>query len=139
MADADTFHCNLVTPDRQLLDCDARFAAIPAHDGEIGFLKNRAPLVCKLGAGSLRIESSDAVHQYFLDGGFAEMFENNLTILTPRAELVEEIDRDQAAADFQAALAMPANNQEARDAKNLAVARARARRHVALSARPRKP
>lgn len=118
-----------------MLECDVRFVAIPAHDGEIGFLVDRAPLVCKLGAGSLRIETAEKEHRFFLDGGFAEMFDNTLTILTSHAERVEDIDPAQANADLKAAVDLPAEDQASRDAKQAAVARARARRHVVASAR----
>lgn len=86
MADLKTFHCSLLTPDRQVLDCEATFVAIPAHDGEIGFLKNRAPLLCKLGVGTVRVESVEGDFRFLIGGGFAQMLDNELTILTEHAE-----------------------------------------------------
>lgn len=44
---ADTFHCSVVTPERAVLECEASFAAFPAHDGEIGIMPQRAPLLCR--------------------------------------------------------------------------------------------
>ena len=131
MADAKTLHCSVVTPDREVLVCDATFVAIPAHDGEIGILRNRAPLLCKLGIGELRIEAADQKRRYFLDGGFAQMLENELTILTERAESAGDIDPSQVESELARAVAMTASDTPSREAKNLALARARARKRIA--------
>ena len=93
MARNDTFHCSVITPERALLEADATFVAFPAHDGEVGILKNHAPLLYKLGVGVLRVETPEAKHAFFVDGGFAQMVENRLTLLTQYARPVAEIDR----------------------------------------------
>jgi F0F1-type ATP synthase epsilon subunit len=59
MAETKTFRCSVVTPERVVLEAEARFAALPAHDGEIGILRDRAPLLVKLDVGRLRIETAD--------------------------------------------------------------------------------
>ncbi|MEJ2086276.1 MAG: hypothetical protein P8Y44_11450 [Acidobacteriota bacterium] len=89
MASGKTFSCSVVTPERAVLECEATFAALPAHDGEIGILFNRAPLLCRLGHGRLRIESGAEKHVLQVAGGFAEMVANRLTILTEEATLPE--------------------------------------------------
>ena len=47
------FQIAVVTPDAQVFDRRAGSAVLPAHDGEIGILRGRAPLLCKLGIGVL--------------------------------------------------------------------------------------
>ena len=74
--------------------------ALPAHDGEIGFLRDRAPIVCKLDAGSLRINAAGELQVLYVDGGFAEMVDNRLTILTEVARFVDELDRDEARPEY---------------------------------------
>ena len=125
--------CNLLTPDRQVVDCDATFVAIPAHDGQMGFLSNRGPLLCKLGVGELRIESGNGRRRFFIEGGFAQMLHNQLSVLTERAEAAEEIDRADADTALQEMLALPAGDSVSRAAKDAAVERARARLRVAGS------
>ena len=90
MVGTKTFNCSVVTPERAVLECEATFAALPAHDGEIGILFNRAPLLCRLGRGKLRIESGDEKHVLMVAGGFAEMVANRLTVLTEEATLPEQ-------------------------------------------------
>ena len=92
MAKADTFRCSVIIPERVVLECAATFAAFPAHDGEMGVLVKRAPLVCKLGIGPLRIQSLDQTYVLFVDGGFAQVVGDRLTILTEQAKKAEELD-----------------------------------------------
>ena len=82
MAESKTFRCSVVTPERVVLEAEARFAALPAHDGEIGILRDRAPLLVKLDVGRLRIETADERHILYVEGGFAEMVDNRLTVLS---------------------------------------------------------
>ena len=41
--------CSVITPEAQVFDGAAESVVVPAHDGEIGILFNRAPLLAKLG------------------------------------------------------------------------------------------
>ncbi len=131
MADGKTLHCNLITPDKHVLECDATAVVLAAHDGEIGFLRDRAPLLCKLGVGALRISSDAGEQRYFLEGGFAQMLDNELTILTERVEAASDIDAAEAEAEFKQAVAMTATDADSRRTKDCALARARARKHAA--------
>lgn len=132
----DTFQCSVITPERIVLECDAKFVAFPAHDGEMGALKNRAPLVCKLGIGILRIEpaspggdrkgSGEAkLHVFFVDGGFAQVVENRLTILTQQARKPDEIDAAKADQALVEARAMKITDDGSSDARSNAIQRAR--------------
>ncbi|MEM9557034.1 MAG: ATP synthase F1 subunit epsilon [Acidobacteriota bacterium] len=94
MADT-TFHVSVVTPERAVLETDALFVAFPAHDGEVGILPGRAPLLHQLGMGTLRIDTPDAKHVFFVDGGFAQMAEGKLTLLTEQAHRPSELERDE--------------------------------------------
>ena len=83
MATRETdFQCVVVTPERVVLECEAEFAALPAWDGEIGIMRSRAPLMVKLGIGVLRVKSSEGEQRRAIGGGFAEMVDNKLSVLT---------------------------------------------------------
>jgi F-type H+-transporting ATPase subunit epsilon len=107
MARNDTFHCSVITPERAVLEKDATFVAFPAWDGEVGILKHRAPLLYKLGVGELRVESPEGNERLFVAGGFAQMVEDRLTILTEQAKRLDEIDRAAAQKALVEARAMP--------------------------------
>lgn len=122
---AKTFQCSVVTPERVALEVEAEFAALPAHDGEIGILKNRAPLFVKLDVGRLRVKTGEEQHVLYVDGGFAEMAENRLTVLTEDARQAEEIDRQAAEASLAEAYAMSARDDASAEARRRAVKRAK--------------
>ncbi len=123
MAKRNTFQCSIITPERKVLDCEARFVAFPAHDGEMGVLTNRAPLVCKLGIGLLRVEATDRKHVMMIDEGFAQVVENRLTILTERAVGFEEIDAPTAEQALIEARAMSIPDEAAYIARSKAIQR----------------
>lgn len=124
MARTDTFHCSVVTPERAVLETEATFVAFPAHDGEVGILPGRAPLLFKMGIGSLRVESPEGNHGFFVDGGFAQMVENRLTLLTEQAKRLEEIDRAAAERALAEAREMPMITDAEFAARQRAVKRA---------------
>jgi len=126
MASIDTFHCSVITPERAVLETEATFVAFPAHDGEVGILHNRAPLLYKMGIGELRVESPEGNHRFFVDGGFAQMVENRLTILTEQAKEPSEIDRAAAERALAEARALPMTDDTAFAARQRAVKRAEA-------------
>jgi len=128
---AETFQCSVVTPERAVLECDASFAALPAWDGEVGVLKNRAPLVCRLGIGALRIETTDGKHVMFIDGGFAEMADNKLTILTSAARLPEELDEAEIAQHLETAQSIEVRDEVTYKARQDAQQRARVQKKLA--------
>ena len=103
---AETFHCSVVTPERAVLEIDARSAVFPAWDGEIGILPRRSALLCRLGIGVLRVETGDETHRFFIDGGFAQMVDNKLTLLTEQARGADEIELDAARQALEDACAM---------------------------------
>ena len=133
MARTDTFHCSVITPERAVLEADATFVAFPAHDGEVGILPGRAPLLFKMGIGSLRVETPEGNHNYFVDGGFAQMVENRLTLLTEQAKAVEEIDRAAAERALAEAHEMPMVTEAEFAARQRAVQRAETQIHLAES------
>src|SRR5690242_19471367 len=107
MADTHTdgrgLHCVVVTPERMLLDETVDFVALPMYDGELGVLPGRAPLIGRLGYGELRIRHGATVRRFYIDGGFAQVRNDVVTVLTPKAMPAEEIDTAAATAALEAA------------------------------------
>jgi F-type H+-transporting ATPase subunit epsilon len=126
--------CVVVTPERAVLDETVDFVALPLYDGELGVLPGRAPLIGRLGYGELRIRRGTATQRFFVDGGFAQVRSNVVTVLTPRAIRGEEIDTQQAAQTLQAPPS-PAASLEVREAQQKNQQRARAQLRVARHTR----
>jgi F-type H+-transporting ATPase subunit epsilon len=126
------FQCVIVTPEHQALDEQATQAVVPAWDGEIGILTDRAPLLMKLGTGALRIDLAGGRSRMFvIDGGIAQMKDNRLTILTNEATPAEQIDPASARAELAEAQARVSTDAKSREDRTRQVARALAKQKVA--------
>lgn len=86
---AKTFTCSLVTPERSVLEAEVSYANLPAHDGQLGVMRDRAALLTELGKGTLTLDLADGSKKLFaLEGGFAQMQSNRLTLLCEKASEV---------------------------------------------------
>jgi len=103
-----TLQCVVVTPERTVLDAIVDFVALPMYDGELGVAPGRTPLIGRLGAGELRTRRGQEVHRYFIDGGFAQVRADVVTLLTPRAVKAEDIDKPAATQALQTTPTTPA-------------------------------
>jgi F-type H+-transporting ATPase subunit epsilon len=106
-----TLQCVLVTPERAVMAETVDFVALPMYDGELGVLPGRAPLIGRLGPGELRVRQGNITRRCFVDGGFAQVRGDVVTVLTPRALKVEEIDPAAVSASLQAARGVAATPQ----------------------------
>jgi F-type H+-transporting ATPase subunit epsilon len=123
--------CVVVTPERTWLDELVDFVALPVYDGELGVLPGHTPLIARLGYGELRTKAAESVHRYFVDGGFAQVRDDVVTVLTHRALPAEQIDATAAAQELERVEARRAvTDLEFADQKR-AVARARGMIRVA--------
>lgn len=95
MATTAALRCKAITPEAQIYDGPAESVVLPAHDGEIGILANRAMLLCKLGSGRLKIRPTGgcAEETWFVDGGFAQVVDNSVVVLTQKAVPPAQIDK----------------------------------------------
>lgn len=77
--------CIVVTPEKAIMDEAVDFVALPMFDGELGVLPGRSALIGRLGYGELRTKKGANVHRMFVDGGFVEIRDNVVSVLTQRA------------------------------------------------------
>jgi F-type H+-transporting ATPase subunit epsilon len=87
-------------------------------------------LIGRLGYCELRLRRGESTRRYFVDGGFAQVRNNVVTVLTPRAIRAEDINT-QAAAQVLESTIPPAASLEAREAQQKNQERARAQLRVA--------
>jgi F-type H+-transporting ATPase subunit epsilon len=99
------FKAVLITPESIVLDTHVHAAQIPAYDGLVGILVNRAPLLAKLGTGILRLDlagqggAAGETQRYLVSGGYAQMKGDDLTILTNEAIPAERVSPEMIAAE----------------------------------------
>jgi F-type H+-transporting ATPase subunit epsilon len=83
---AQPFECSIVTPDKAVFEDKVTYVNLPAHDGQYGVLANHAPVLTQLGAGELQLQLPSGENKTFnISGGFAQVNNNQLTLLTEKA------------------------------------------------------
>lgn len=89
-----TMICEIVTPERMIYSAEASFIAVPATEGEIGFLPMRSPVMSTLRSGEIRIKplgSEDTLH-FAVAGGYVEADGHKVVILANRAVNIADVD-----------------------------------------------
>ena len=127
--------CVVVTPERTLFDELVDFVALPLYDGELGVLPGRTPLIGRLGFGVLRTKSGGSTRRTFVDGGFVQIRDDVVTVLTNRATPAELVNTESAVKELATAQAIKATSDFEIEEKTKAIARARARIHAGTVAR----
>ncbi len=121
------FRCTVVSPAEQVLDEEIVYASVPAWDGQIGIQHLRAPLLIRLGYGPLTITKPDNQKEtFYVGGGFAQVKDDVLTLLTDEARHINEIDATEAEQVLSEAQAMSGTSQSEVDRRERDLARGRA-------------
>lgn len=113
MPGSDVMECIVVTPEAQVRDGIARFVALPLYDGEIGIAPLHSPMIGRLGYGEMRITHGDGhMERFYVDGGFVQVHNNIVSVLTNRAIPASDLNAASAAEQLTAARARPAHSPE---------------------------
>jgi F-type H+-transporting ATPase subunit epsilon len=127
--------CIVVTPEQTALEQEAEFVALPLFDGEIGIAPDHSPLIGRLGFGEMRIKLGASMKTLYLDGGFVQVADNVVSVLTNRAVPAERIDPVAAESQLAAAAERPSNTPELMEIRDRSVAQARAQLRIARRVR----
>jgi F-type H+-transporting ATPase subunit epsilon len=95
---ADALTLRVITPERVALDQSVSSVRIPGVDGSIGILPRHAPMVAALDAGVMRYRTGGREETMFVSGGFAEVRDNTVRVISPAGELPTDIDEARARA-----------------------------------------
>lgn len=82
---SDALKVSVISPERVLFEGSARGVVAPAFDGEVGILPLHAPLMTLLGKGLLRIDTAEGEQRYAVDGGFLQVVDDLVRVVTERA------------------------------------------------------
>ncbi|QDU28717.1 ATP synthase epsilon chain, sodium ion specific [Anatilimnocola aggregata] len=125
----------VVTPEQTALEQEAEFVALPLFDGEIGIAVDHSPLIGRLGFGEMRIKTGGKELHYYIDGGFVQVVDNVVSVLTNRAVPAAKLDVTVAQAALVTAQAKPATTDELLALRDRAILQARAQIRVAKHAK----
>lgn len=104
---ADTFHFELVSPERRLASVQATRVQIPGANGDFTAMPNHAPFLTTLRPGFVTVTEAGQVSEYLVTGGFAEVSPETTSVLAERALPRAEVGPDMLAeleAEAQSAL-----------------------------------
>ena len=107
--------CLVVTPEAVIFDRPVLNVSVPAFDGEIGILRNHAPLVSMLGLGEVRVRIRDSendsgnengnantkIEKLGIDGGFIQVKDNQVKILAHRAVVGGDLEHAAVEAELK--------------------------------------
>lgn len=98
---AQTLRCSIVTPAETVLDAEVNYASFPAWDGQHGVICGQSPMLSRLGIGALRLDFPEGGSRWYLvEGGFAQVQGDMLTLLTGRATPAEQLSLQEAEAEL---------------------------------------
>jgi F-type H+-transporting ATPase subunit epsilon len=104
--------CIVVTPETTVLQTPAEFVALPFYDGELGVLPGHSPFIGRLGYGELRVRENGKTFRLYVDGGFVQVADGIVSVLTSGAIPAEKLNAAVAREHLAAAQARKANSPE---------------------------
>lgn len=117
--------CVVVTPERTQLDREAEYVSLPMFDGELGVMQGRAPMIGRLGFGTMKLQTAAGPERYYIDGGFAHVEGDVVNVITGKAVPADLLDSEESRNALQEALELPAKTPEESQIKSIAVMKAR--------------
>ena len=93
MVDKLTFA--LVSPEREVFHGEVDHVVVPGTEGEFGVSPHHAPVMSVIKPGALRVFNDGAERRIFVDGGFADVTPEGLTVLAEDAVDLSEVDAAQ--------------------------------------------
>ncbi|MEZ5994335.1 MAG: F0F1 ATP synthase subunit epsilon [Hyphomonadaceae bacterium] len=123
MSDKLTFA--LVSPERELFHGDVDHVVVPGAEGEFGVSPNHAPVMSVIKAGALRVMDGGAERRIFVNGGFADVTPEGLTVLAEEAVDLADIEPAKLEQDLKDAAEdlRDANTEEKHEAAQRRLAR----------------
>lgn len=106
---ADKLAFSLVSPERSLFSGDVDQVDVPGTEGNLGVLPNHAPLMAAIRTGAITVYNDGDETQFFIQGGFADVTPDGLTILAEKAAPLSEMSKDQLKSEIDKAKADLAN------------------------------
>jgi F-type H+-transporting ATPase subunit epsilon len=123
-------HISIIAPDRTVWDSNAEEVILPSSTGQLGILRGHAPLLTALDIGVMRVRTDKDWTPIVLMGGFAEVENDELTILVNGAEEGASINKQDAQKELEEATIRFNEAESSKDrieaTQNLRKARARA-------------
>ena len=92
-----TIHGDVVSAEKAIFSGKAKFVSLPGEAGELGVLPGHTPLITRIQAGAVRIETEDGGEEFvFVAGGILEIQPKCVTVLADTAIRGKDLDEAKA-------------------------------------------
>lgn len=99
-----TLTVRVVAPDKTVWDATAEEVVLPSTTGQLGILTGHAPLMTALDTGVMRVRDNKDWVAIALMGGFAEVENDQVTVLVNGAERGDKIELEAARTKYNEAV-----------------------------------
>jgi len=94
---AMTLHVDIVSAEAEIFSGTATMVFAPAEMGEVGIAPRHTPLLTRLKAGEVRVQTQEGEElSFFVSGGMLEIQPHVVTILSDTAIRADDLDEAQA-------------------------------------------
>ena len=90
---SENFTVEIISPEKSILNAEAKEVMIPSFEGEMGILRDHISLITFLRPGLIKIKEAIETN-FFVEEGTVEFKNNSLLILTSSAKKLQEINKD---------------------------------------------
>ena len=102
---ANKLNFSLVSPERELFTGQVDQVDIPGAEGDFGVFPDHSPMMAAIRTGVITVSMDGGNQQFFVQGGFADVTPDGLTILAEKAVSVDDIDKADLSFELEAAQA----------------------------------
>ena len=90
---SENFTVEIISPEKSILNAEAKEVMIPSFEGEMGILRDHISLITFLRQGLIKIKEAIETN-FFVEEGTVEFKNNSLLILTSSAKKLQEINKN---------------------------------------------
>ena len=92
----NTIKINIVSSNEEIYSGEATMVFATGTLGELGIAPGHTPLLTGLAAGPVRVQNGSDEETFFCSGGFLEVQQDLVTVLSDTAERAESLDESEA-------------------------------------------
>ena len=99
MADKLTF--SLVSPEAELFSGEVDQVDIPGAEGDFGVLPDHSPFMAAIRTGAITVYQDGVQTKYLVQGGFADVTPDGLTVLSESATAMSELSAENLRSEIE--------------------------------------
>jgi len=96
MSESGKIEMEIVAPEKPLQTATVDSATVPGADGDFSVLPGHTPFLSALRAGVMTLCSGGTTRQYAVNGGYAQVLNDKVIVLTQTLEAEDDINVERA-------------------------------------------